>query len=161
MMSVRGTLDAIGCRPGIAIVALVAPLALACSDGTGPQGTDLERGRAKWEAAAIENYAYDYRRRCFCLPQLTRPVRIQVEDGDVTGGSFLDDGQPVAAADLKLYPTVEDLFIQVQNAVQADADSIVVSYHPELGYPTEAFIDFDRQTIDEEQGFAAENLSRL
>lgn len=146
---------------GIVTIPLAAVLALACSDGTGPERTDLERGRAKWEAAAIEDYAYDYQRLCFCPPQLIRPVHIQVENGQVTSGVFLDDGESVAPADLELYPTIDDLFAQLQDAIQAEADSIAASYHPELGYPTEAFIDFDRQTIDEEQGFTAGNLAPL
>ena len=38
---------------------------------------------AKWSAAAIEDYEFDYRRNCFCGGPGVRPVHIEIRGGEV------------------------------------------------------------------------------
>lgn len=129
-----------------------------CDDGVGPASEHWSRNLAKWEAAGPTDYDYEYQRTCFCPPELTRAVRLEVRDGEVVAASFLDTEEAVPDTALARYPAIEDLFEEVRQAIEGSADSVFVAYDPKLGYPTEAFIDFARTAIDEEQGFTATSL---
>lgn len=143
---------------GTATVALLLAVTGACDDGVGPDSERFSRNLAKWEAAGLTDYEYAYQRTCFCPPELTRAVRLEVREGEVVAGNFLDTEEAVPDTALTRYPVIEDLFQEVRQALEGGADSVFVAYHPELGYPTEAYIDFARMAIDEEQGFTATDL---
>ena len=55
--------------------------------------------------------------------------------------------------DLGGYRTVDGLFDLIQYAINEDAASITAAFDSTLGYPTDANIDYDADTADEEMGF--------
>jgi hypothetical protein len=59
------------------------------------------------------------------------------------------------------YPTIEDLFETLENWLSQDPHEVSADYHAELGYPTDVFIDFIENAIDEELGFVASGLVEL
>ena len=89
---------------------------------------------------------------CFC--SLTAERTIEIRDGAVVAGG-LPDG-PDGLADSE---TIEGLLTLIQTALDEDAAAINVTYHPTLGYPLEAHIDYDLRTIDEELGFTIHQLT--
>ena len=131
-----------------------------CSSPLGSERAALEENREKWSAAAIEAYAFDYRLTCFCGGPGARPVRIEVRAGSVVAVSFPDGGPP-APAELAAYPTVPDLFADVQAALAREPFSIRVEYDGALGYPRDFFADFEEQAIDEEYGFVVSGLTPI
>ena len=61
--------------------------------------------------------------------------------------------------DPERFGPVGELFEFLQNAIGRDAARIDATFHPELGYPVEVFVDFDELLADEELGFTVRSLS--
>lgn len=133
------------------VLIALAVAALGCSDPLGPQENRLAEARAAWSLGAPAGYEFEFQRLCFCGPDTTRPVRIEVRFGEVTAVTVVETGETLA--DPSSFPTIEDLFDEVEDAIRRDAFSLDVQYDDDLGYPIEVTIDFDEQAQDEEMAF--------
>lgn len=125
---------------------------IACSSLLGPERDALEEARARWNVAAPAAYTFEFQRFCFCGTEFLRPVEIQVVDDEVIAAFFAEDGGPVTRA-LAEIPTIEDLFDEIQNAIDLEAHQVLADYDGELGFPTDVSIDFELQVVDEEMAF--------
>ncbi len=123
----------------------------------GPHG-ELEANQNRWREAGLSNYAYTFRRICFC-PN-TNLVRITVVDGVITGVTDVDSGDALDAGDFRFYETVAGLFEIVSTALE-QADSLAVTYDAELGYPTQITIDYIENAIDDELSVTASDVLPL
>ncbi len=140
----------------------VATLVVAgCSDSTGPVGDELDLNVRKWERRGPSAYSFDYQAICYCIDSVVRPVTISVSDEEIVQVVFRDTQQMVAVEAHAGYPTVEDLFQVIRDAIARDAHSIEVRYDPLFGYPTEASIDYQENIADEEFGFRASDLTAI
>lgn len=101
----------------------------------------LAEARARWDSADLDNYRLRY--------ELTDsgPVDVEVNDGVVVPHS--PDGAASPDSSAAEPPTVTDLFDQLDAAITARADSLVVDYHPTLGHPISYQIDPDISQRDE------------
>jgi len=152
----RGSLGARG--RGAATAALLAALA-GSGCGTSPfelSTTAWADYRARWEAAGITDYEYEFQRTCECKD--TRPARIEVRTGRVTAATYTDSGESAPSAG---YPTIDELFELIDEAISAEAASMRVSYDQRLGYPTEIRIDYDLNVADDEIEIDAWGLTQL
>lgn len=140
-----------------ALLALAA-VASGCSDLTGLE-RELEANRELWESEGPASYVFDYRVVCYCPPEITRAVTITVDDGEVVGATYVDSGEPVDPFSPGDYPTVGDLFDEIESALAEDPYSIRAEYDPQLGYPTDVFVDFEENTADEEWGFVVNRFT--
>ena len=150
-----------GPLPALLLAAAFA--ASGCSDKIDPLGPGSLSGRLDanwdvWQAWTDPDYAFDFRWDCFCLAELTAPVRVQVVDHAVTAVTYLDDGTPVDPDYLAVFPTIAQLFLTVEQAIDDDADVILVEFHAEHGYPTSASLDYDAQAADDELAFTVDNV---
>lgn len=134
-----------------ALLAMTA-VASGCSDVTGLE-RELEANRELWESVGPASYDFDYRVVCYCLPPITRAVTIVVENGTVVGVTYVDTGEPVEPYEPGDYPTVDDLFGEIESALAEDPYWVRAEYDPQLGYPTDVFFDFEENIADEEWGF--------
>ncbi len=141
-----------------ALPALLAPLLLACGSGPLAPAHELERNLALWRAQAIDSYTYDYQLHCFCGGPAIQPVTIEVREGEVVRVTSRDTGEPLDPEHLEDFPTVEELFETIRDALERDPFRFEAIYDPELGHPREVFVDFEEQVNDEERGFTAANL---
>jgi hypothetical protein len=118
---------------------------------------DLERRRhenlSKWRSSGIDDYEIDYLRVCFCLPP--NEVQVVVRQGQVvivrdarTGDVILNPfpGEPFG------FNSIDAVFSIIAQAIEARATTLVVDYHPEVGYPERVWIDYDPAVADEEIG---------
>jgi len=112
--------------------------------------------RARWSASGIVDYEYVFGRTCECTRETTRRMRVEVRGGSVAGATYRDTGEPATMANG--YPTVEDLFDLIDDAIQRRAAGLTVSYDGPLGYPTEITIDYDLEVADDEITINASNL---
>jgi uncharacterized protein DUF6174 len=112
-----------------------------------PDGAEgLDEARARWDATGIQDYDMTYREVCFC-PETV--VTVVVRDGEVTeASSESDPGMGQEPEGL----TVEDLFDEVQGAIDDDAVEIRASYDTATGRPTSYWVDWDEMMADEEHG---------
>jgi hypothetical protein len=108
---------------------LITSVALSgCNPPTPILQAELDANRAKWRAAGIDLYEYHYQRECFCPPAYGV---VRVEDGKVVSvrPDFELPDFPLVVTD---YPTIEDLF----DEVQLNIGDYEVDYDPVLGYPS-------------------------
>lgn len=130
----------------------------ACSDPLGAERDHYSTARGRWERAGIEDYVFDYQHLCFCGPEELRLVTITVRAGEVASVAYVDTGQPTERP-LADFPTVDDLFEVIRDAIHRDAFSIAATYDEELGYPTGVSIDYRENVADEEMGFVVSALA--
>ena len=137
----------------------VGPAGTAAPDS--PQ-TRLDAALAKWTDAGIANYNFTFSRGCFCPVEYVGPYQATVIDGVVTGATY--EGVDLLEIEVlransygERVLTVEQVFAEIDRAIQA-ADSFEVTYHPELGYPLSASIDWDFQMADEEVYYTLADL---
>ena len=112
----------------------------------------LLRAESRWERSGIRSYTYQAAWQCFCIQDYVARVKVRLEDGRVMSTTFVEDGFTGDVPDPERFGTVENLFAIVGDAVAQDAARINASYHAELGYLTEVFVDYDERMADEEQG---------
>lgn len=119
---------------------------------------------ARWEESGIANGDYDYTftRGCFCPEEFVGPYQVSVRAGDVTGASFR--GTDLFDIDIleigrydEIVKTVLGVFAEIDRALR-EADSFTAEYHPELGYPTNVYIDWIANAADEEVSYTIANL---
>ena len=48
------------------------------------------------------------------------------------------------------FPSAEQLFDAIQDAIDRQADYIDIDYDPTYGYPTDVYIDYDRRVSSDE-----------
>src|SRR6185295_7267255 len=84
---------------------------------------ELVANRAKWIAAGIQTYQFRYSHSCFCPPETVRPRNINVENGVVVSAIYVDDGSPVTLDQFADVPTINELFDQIQEILDAPASS--------------------------------------
>lgn len=118
--------------------------------------------RALWESADLVDYDYSFSRGCFCPQEYVGPHDVSVRDGIVTAATY--DG-----IDLKKLPTlnlttydeiiqtVDGVFDEIDRALD-EAHSLTAAYHPELGYPTDVYIDWEEMMADEEVNYTISDL---
>lgn len=104
----------------------------------------LDVARARWDGRSFDGYVYRTTRVCFC-PRSEN--EIFVDDAGVVTGQRTISGEPESEP-----PTIDDLFDQLEAAIDGDAASISASFEQTLGYPVRFSIDFDEMIADEEQG---------
>ncbi len=104
---------------------------------------ELADARAVWAAGATRSYDLTYRMLCFC-PEIV--VSLEVRDGTLVDRTI--EGAPTT----DLIDGVEDLFSQVEAAINSAAFAIEVTYEPAYGYPARLYVDPEEQLLDEEHG---------
>ncbi len=112
--------------------------------------------RAAWEALGLTDYEFDVQRQCECSADWVRPARVVVSAGRVAEATYADSGQPAAAS--MTYPTIDELFDMIEEAIRMEAPGLWVSYDARLQYPTEISINYQEQVVDDEISISARNL---
>lgn len=122
---------------------------------------DLDAAMAKWEMSDIDSYTAVQQASCFCTEEWRRPVRFEVLEGEVQlmTAMYADENEDEDEFDASMSPdlmTVEGIFHMIQEAIDGNADSVTVVYHPENGSPMSVMIDTSFMIADEEQSFSYE-----
>ena len=119
----------------------------------------LDDARARWATAGGTDYDMTLSVSCFCLIVPEDPgarVDLEVRNGvvvsAVTENGIVVDPLP------SLFRTVEELFDEIQGAIDERAARISVTYHAD-GYPSDLFIDRVSLMADEEIGYTIHSLT--
>lgn len=110
---------------------------------------ELAVARAAWEQSGFADYDATYRILCYC-PEII--VTIEVRDGALARHRI------EGAATTDFLETVEEMFADIEDAIDGAASAIDAAYHPELGYPVRVYVDELEFVFDEEHGFEVETL---
>ena len=97
---------------------------------------DLIAAEERWRKRAFENYSYEIRQICFCPVELTRFVRVNVQDDSVVAVTDVETGTPYPADLLLFWPTVDELFRGLHRLrANQGIEKVTAQYDPDLGYP--------------------------
>lgn len=130
-------------RGVVALLLLAASAALlvaSCAEAGHSARGELDGGLARWDDLGLSSYSFEYRAECDCAEPEPRVAMIVVRDGEVDAVSLIDGGTPAFEPDR--YPTVDALFDRLHRALEREPRSVRVEYHPLLGHPTTARVDY-------------------
>jgi hypothetical protein len=118
----------------------------------GSASSDFDRAREKWQEADASHYRYNLNLSCFCAFNENMPLVIEVQDGDVVSMEY-QNGNEIEEVNLEQfqkYDTIDDIFAELEKALNGEADKVTVSYDETYGFPTQIDIDFIEEAIDDE-----------
>lgn len=118
-------------------------------------GERIRTQRAIWEAQQLDSYVFETRRVCFCA--FVGWLEVSVAGGTVQQVTALEE-EDVPAWATADYPTVDELFDILEEAVVQDAAQIEVTWHASMGYPESFYIDYSKNVADEELGHDIRSL---
>ena len=149
-------------RTLVGAIALL-PVFAACDGVTGVddlarEQSELDRNWDRFQRNAPLSYSYTVRISCECPSDVTRPVTVWVDRGSVEYLYYEDDGRAVPFSYANWFPSVEQLFDEIQYAIDNQADYIDVEYDFTYGFPTDVYIDYDRRTSDDEYSLTTRGL---
>jgi hypothetical protein len=142
------------------IFLLLAALAPAC----GPRNDvkdSLSRHQRLWVNQGIKNYQYRLRVNCFCPPEVTDQVIVEVRAGAASSVSYAASGKPAESKYFDKYDTMDELFLVIEDAIKRGAAEISVTYDETSGIPTRISIDFVKLAIDDEIAYDISNFQGL
>lgn len=132
-------------------------LLVACSGSPtlpeDPARTELDAARRLWQDAAHADYAFTYRRSCFCPPF---HIRVTVAGGSVTSIADLV-GDTLYVAPFPDY-TIAGLFDSIDEILDGDPDRFTAEYAPTTGIPLSVAVDQILNAVDDEHGFSVSEL---
>jgi len=107
----------------------------------------LERNRARWESTGPVDYEYEFERSCFCDPASTAPVRLQVVDGRLESGIYLEPfqsgfgeeiaaGTPVPPEALRHFGSIDGVFEDLEEILGDGPHLFEATYDGTFGFPS-------------------------
>ena len=119
----------------------------------------LDSNRKTWDSQMASNYQFNFRWSCYCTMDFVAEVNITVRENRIQGAAFVEGDVPIPLdAAIERYKVMDGLFDLLQSAINENAHTIAAKYHLEMGYPTEVWIDYEQNSVDEELGFSIHNL---
>jgi hypothetical protein len=121
------------------IVPALALAAFACDSSSVLSMVDrqaLADARHQWEQRGFANYSFEVRQSCFCDLEVQQWTRIDVVGNQIAAAVLVATGAPVPAERWSLYPTIEELFSQIDQRQPDWIQEVKVEYDPQLGFPT-------------------------
>lgn len=115
---------------------------------------DLDDARLLWHEAMLDDYSIDHSPVCFCPIEdlITKVVGGQVASTVVAG---TDQAPGFAGWSM----TVIEMFDEIEQAFDTGAASITALYDPELGFPSEYYVDVESNMADEEFGMVVRGVA--
>ncbi|MBE9227909.1 hypothetical protein IQ264_21025 [Phormidium sp. LEGE 05292] len=115
-----------------------------------PISEELRKNQELWVKQKLKNYRYILQVSCFCPPNITQPVIIDVRSGKTSSITPQTSRNIVNRELFQKYDSIDKLFEIIRSALAKNAHRVDVKYHPTLGYPTQISIDYDKLMADEE-----------
>jgi len=136
---------------GCSILGLIwlATMSSSCSLPN-PITGEIQQRKQRWIAQNIVDYRYILENSCFCIPEVTQPVKIEVRDGKRVAIAAVKDGRSVNEEYFTHYDTIPKLFDLIQTEQDKKPSKIFVSYDLKLGFPVSIFVDRSENIADEE-----------
>ncbi|MDJ0659668.1 MAG: DUF6174 domain-containing protein [Crocosphaera sp.] len=145
---------------GLLMVMVVNVMPISANgDNNSPLIQEMKENRQLWRSQRLKNYQYIYQQQCFCVLPSNTPLKVSVKNDKITQVVNLNNNQIIT--DLTFPKTIDEIFNIIKDAIQRNADEILITYHKTLGYPTRVAIDYQKILADEEVTYTVENLSKL
>ena len=127
---------------------------------------ELRENRAKWEAASIDDYAYQFQIVCFC-PFSEIPIDIEVRNSVPISIREITSDKTKLEKFFKPYSTIENLFNAIQQEIEANAelgsDEMIVSsdFDRIYGFPRYFEIAYTKPSSDANITYLIHNFKVL
>ena len=105
---------------------------------------------AVWADQGIDDYQYTVQVSCFCMVEATRPVTVEVQDGQAVSLTYADDGTAADPALFERYDSIDKIFAIISEAEAQEPARLDVTYDEATGVPQSIAIDISEQMADEE-----------
>lgn len=118
--------------------------------GTTVNEVPADTPAAVWAAQGIDDYQYTVQVSCFCILEATRPVIVEVQDGQGVSLTYADDGTAADPALFARYDSLDKIFAIISEAEAQGPARLDVTYDEATGVPQSIAIDISEQIADEE-----------
>ncbi len=116
---------------------------------------ELASGEELWSSLGISDYDFTVNMTCFCPPPAGTDIRLRVRDGRTISAVDSQNPRNGIVADMSDIPdSVPAMFAAVRSAMDAEPDSISVTYDEDYGFPVSIEIDHRRAYADDEVTFS-------
>jgi hypothetical protein len=140
---------------GVLLSAGVLLLAVLPSAGLALTQAELDMNRNLWNAQGPD-YTFFVQRSCFCAPDHTRPAWVDVRNDLIT---TVRDAETLESLDPHSFPTIDDLFGELQSALDRPAYVVEAQFHAGLGYPTSISIDLEELLADDVMSYVVRDVT--
>ena len=122
---------------------------------------ELNDARLVWfREMAAKRYQYTFFFFRFFDPEYIVPRLVEVNERGDMELLLTMDGQ--SAMEWRPYVlTVEEAFAMLQTAIDQQVHELRVTFDSQLGFPTDAYIDWEEWLADEEESFTISDLCRV
>lgn len=148
----------------VVLIAAAGITALGLAGAFSPAATvenTPESPQALWESQEVNSYRYTLQVSCFCLVDMTKPVLVEVIDGQVDSITYVEDGTAASLELFESYSSVDKLFGIIDNAAAQDPALMDVTYDETFGVPQEVNIDISEMMADEEIYFTVSGFEPI
>ncbi|CAJ1967670.1 unnamed protein product [Cylindrotheca closterium] len=101
---------------------------------------ELGAAKALWSKQNLSTYNYRFFRQCECIEEANTEALVKVVDGNVAA---IDLGSPTFGEAF----TMDGLFTIIEDAINAKAFRVDVTYNREYGYPISVYIDYEEMVV--------------
>ncbi|MGA9383004.1 MAG: DUF6174 domain-containing protein [Phormidium sp.] len=126
-----------------------------------PISEEFRKNQELWVKQKLKNYRYILRVSCFCPPDMTQPVIIDVRSGKTSSITPETNRNIVNKEFFQKYDSIDKLFEIIRSALAENAYKVDAKYHPTLGYPTQISIDYNKLISDDEIFLTINKLEAL
>lgn len=139
------------------IAGLSVLLLLVCStSGFALTQAELDMNRDLWNAQGADDYTFFFQRSCFCAPDRVRPTWVDVRDDQITNAT---DAETLEPLDPTFFPTIDELFGELQSAIERPAYQIEAQFDANLGFPTSIHIDLEELLADDVVSYVVRDVT--
>ncbi len=114
---------------------------------------------SQWQALNIENYEFEQRVICFCVPPAGRFHKITVESGTIVEIIDPEDNRPLPSENFVFFKTISQL-LEFVESINPDSVAVFnIEYDSNFGFPSSIYVDFNQWIADEEIGYETRNFN--
>lgn len=106
----------------------------------------LEDATDLWNSRGVTDYAFVYRRLCFCNFDFVRPVRMVVQGGQISDARYADGSD----ASSERRQTIAGVLAEVRAWAADTPHAFSFTADPDWGYPLSASVDRRQSIADDE-----------
>ncbi len=122
--------------------------------------SDLKKNRDLWRSQNLLNYSYVLEQKTGTSAALR--LKLTVKAGVLTAGVNLATNKALSPRDLKAKgKTIEQLFTQIETAINSKYAIVKNVYDTALGYPLDSFLDKSTSVTGDDVSLKASSLTKL
>jgi Family of unknown function (DUF6174) len=124
-------------------------------------GAPMPEPRVLWNSKNLSNYSYTLQRSCFCLPDYTKAIRLEVRGGALTSAKYVDSGTDVPDTIRPNIFKIESFFDLIDSTQAKGGKVDGLKFDAMLGYPTQMSLDPIPLAADDEISYKLSDLILL